>query len=196
MSKRAIALKSSDAPPQPDAGTSFIIVDRNGSAVACSLTMNGLFGAGRVAGGLGFVLARPSPPPGRGPGGPAVMLLVNETNNIFYFGGAASGGIAAAASLAGVGAYTILGRDEEDLVTALTVKRVHNSGFPDLTYYEQGLDGALVQDLTRRGHRLSPMPSSGLVNAVYCPAGIPHKKVLDCSIRNDPRGYGLAYGAE
>ncbi len=183
-------------PPRAVPGTSFIVVDREGSAVACSLTMNGLFGAGRVAGGMGIVLAQPAPPPGTGPGGRAVMLLVNETQNTFYFGAAASGGIAPAGSLAGVAAYAIMGRDEENLVTALSTKRVLNSGFPDTTYYEQGLDGAIVQDLTRRGHSLSPAASLGLVNAVFCPAGIPHKKNLDCSVRNDPRGFGLFYSAE
>jgi len=186
----------SAAPPRAVPGTSFIIVDREGSAVVCSLTMNGLFGAGRVAGGMGIVLAQPPPPPGTGPGGPAIMLLVNETQNTFYFGAAASGGIAPAGSLAGVGAYAIMGRDEEDLVTALSTRRVHNSGFPDTTYYEQGLDGALVQDLTRRGHSLNPAASLGLVNAVFCPSGIPHKENLSCSIRNDPRGFGLFYSSE
>jgi len=183
-------------PPKPVPGTSFIIVDREGSAVVCSLTMNGLFGAARVAGGMGIVLAKPAPAPGTGPGGPAVMMLVNETQNTFYFGAGASGGIAPAVSLAGLGANTIMGRDEEDLVTALSTRRVLNSGFPDTTYYERGLDKTLVQDLTRRGHRLSPVASLGLVNAVFCPAGIPHKKNLSCSVRNDPRGFGLFYSAE
>lgn len=183
-------------PPKPVPGTSFIIVDREGSAVICSLTMNGLFGAGRVARGMGIVLAQPAPAPGTGPGGPALMMLVNETQNTFYFGAGASGGIAPAASLAGVSANAIMGRDEEDLVTALSTRRVLNSGFPDTTYYEQGLDKTLVQGLSGRGHRLSPAASMGLVNAVFCPAGIPHKENLSCTVRNDPRGFGLFYSAE
>ena len=37
--------------------TSFAVVDRRGMAVACGLTMNGLFGAGKIAPGTGIVLA-------------------------------------------------------------------------------------------------------------------------------------------
>ena len=43
-------------PPLP-ASTSFVVVDRKGGAVACALTMNNLFGTGRVAPGTGIVLA-------------------------------------------------------------------------------------------------------------------------------------------
>jgi len=48
------------------ASTSFTIVDRNGGAVACALTMDNLFGTGRIAGRTGIVLgASPKrfPPP-------------------------------------------------------------------------------------------------------------------------------------
>lgn len=38
------------------ASTSFTVVDRNGGAVACALTMDNLFGTGRVAGDTGIVL--------------------------------------------------------------------------------------------------------------------------------------------
>ncbi|WP_239478706.1 gamma-glutamyltransferase [Lichenicola cladoniae] len=39
------------------ASTSFTVVDRNGGAVACALTMDNLFGTGRIAGDTGIVLA-------------------------------------------------------------------------------------------------------------------------------------------
>lgn len=39
------------------ASTAFTVVDRNGGAVACALTMDNLFGTGRVAGQTGIVLA-------------------------------------------------------------------------------------------------------------------------------------------
>ncbi len=39
------------------ASTSFATLDRNGDAVACALTMNNLFGTGRIAPGTGIVLA-------------------------------------------------------------------------------------------------------------------------------------------
>ena len=43
-------------PPLP-ASTSFAVFDRNGGAVACALTMDNLFGTGRIAGRTGIVLA-------------------------------------------------------------------------------------------------------------------------------------------
>ncbi len=42
--------------PALPASTSFVVVDRTGGAVACALTMENLFGTGRVAPGLGIVL--------------------------------------------------------------------------------------------------------------------------------------------
>jgi len=43
--------------PALPASTSFVVVDRKGEAVACALTMDNLFGTGRIAPGTGIVLA-------------------------------------------------------------------------------------------------------------------------------------------
>ncbi|WP_271801868.1 gamma-glutamyltransferase [Commensalibacter communis] len=43
--------------PSLPASTSFTVVDRNGEAVSCALTMNNLFGTGRIAGTTGIVMA-------------------------------------------------------------------------------------------------------------------------------------------
>jgi gamma-glutamyltranspeptidase/glutathione hydrolase len=42
--------------PALPASTSFVVVDRHGGAVACALTMDNLFGTGRIAPGTGIVL--------------------------------------------------------------------------------------------------------------------------------------------
>ena len=49
-------LPASELPALP-ASTSFIAVDHNGNAVACALTMNNLFGTGRVMPGVGMLQA-------------------------------------------------------------------------------------------------------------------------------------------
>jgi gamma-glutamyltranspeptidase/glutathione hydrolase len=49
-------LHEAPLPPLP-ASTSFVTLDKDGNAVACSLSMDNLFGTGRVLPGLGFLLA-------------------------------------------------------------------------------------------------------------------------------------------
>ena len=198
--ERHVSFGNSKAPPGGNpvssTGTGFVIVDREGSAVACSLTLNNLFGAGKVAQGMGILLGALPGPLGRGPDSLAAMLLINNVHNIFYLGLASSGGAVALSVLAGVATRTLMGRKEETLEMALAAKRLYNSGNPDLTYYEQGMDTSIIDDLSKRGHRLSPVPALGKVNGVFCSTGVPSEKDLSCSMRPDPRGFGLAAGAE
>lgn len=56
-----MALLAADLPtaelPSLPASTSFMTVDRDGNAVACALTMDNLFGTGRIVPGVGFLQA-------------------------------------------------------------------------------------------------------------------------------------------
>jgi gamma-glutamyltranspeptidase/glutathione hydrolase len=52
----ATDLQQANFPPLP-ASTSYLTMDQNGNAVACSLSMDNLFGTGRIVPGLGFLLA-------------------------------------------------------------------------------------------------------------------------------------------
>jgi gamma-glutamyltranspeptidase/glutathione hydrolase len=52
--------------PALPASTGFTVLDRKGDAVSCALTMNNLFGTGRIAAGSGILLAASpaaKPPP-------------------------------------------------------------------------------------------------------------------------------------
>lgn len=49
--------KGNGALPALPASTSFSVVDRNGEAVSCALTMNNLFGTGRISGTTGIIMA-------------------------------------------------------------------------------------------------------------------------------------------
>jgi gamma-glutamyltranspeptidase/glutathione hydrolase len=52
----AAAPSGGTLPPMP-ASTAFTVLDRNGNAVTCALTMDNLFGTGRIAPGTGILLA-------------------------------------------------------------------------------------------------------------------------------------------
>jgi gamma-glutamyltranspeptidase/glutathione hydrolase len=53
----AARARGTTALPNLPASTSFVVVDRKGGAVACALTMDNLFGTGRIAPGTGILLA-------------------------------------------------------------------------------------------------------------------------------------------
>lgn len=171
------------------AATSFVTVDADGQAVACALTMNNLFGTGRVAPDTGILLAAV---PGRKDNGSTSlgpMMATSDDGKDFFFAAAASGGVAAPTALMNVAVRTLI--SEHPLGEAMAAKRLHHGGLPDLVYYEQGLDAGAVKSLTDRGHTVAPTTTLGVVNAVSCPDSLPDKPDT-CSIKADPRGYGLA----
>ena len=175
------------------AATSFVVLDRQGSAVACALTMNNLFGNGRVAPGTGIVMAMPPGQGGRGPISLGPMMVINEHVNEFYFAAAATGGVAAPTALLGVAAAALVGK--EPLEDAMQAPRLHHGGAPDLVYFEQGYDRDRLGALTGRGHRVGATNALGRVNAAYCSGALPPKPET-CTVRTDPRGLGLAVSAD
>ena len=175
------------------AATGFVVIDRDGSAVACSLSMNNLFGTGRIAPGTGIFLAMPPGLRGGGPISLGPMVVVNDFVNAFYFAAVASGGAAAPTALTQVALATLVGG--KPLEEAMNAKRLHHGGLPDLVYYEQGFDVAGLRALTERNHHIAATSVLGRVNAGYCPKGLP-PNARTCAIRTDPRGFGLATSAE
>jgi gamma-glutamyltranspeptidase / glutathione hydrolase len=88
--------------PALGASTGFVVLDRNGMAVSCALTMNNLFGTGRIAAGTGILLAASpaaTPPPLLAPG-----IVFNRNLAAFRAEAASSGqagaGLAEAVALA------------------------------------------------------------------------------------------------
>jgi len=170
-------------------GTSFVVVDQIGNAVACSLTMNNLFGTGRAAPGTGVVLATVPGKGGRGATSLGPVIVANPFTKNLYWAGAASGGVAAPTALVNVAAQSILA--ERSIGNAMAAKRVHHGGQPDTTYYEIGMPAEVVEGLTKRGHQLAGAPAIGRVNAMSCFNGLP-RAPDSCEIATDPRGFGLA----
>jgi gamma-glutamyltranspeptidase/glutathione hydrolase len=90
-------LPAASLPPLP-ASTSFITVDHNGNAVACALTMDNLFGTGRVLPDSGLLLAASPatlPPPLL-----AAAIVWNEPTHAFRAAVAGSGQGAAGTAVA------------------------------------------------------------------------------------------------
>ena len=186
-----LGLMVAGGPENPSAAT-FVAADRDGSAAACAVTMNSLFGTGRVAEGTGIVLAALPGQGGRGANSLGPMLMINENVNEFYFAAAASGGVVAPSAMADVAARVLL--RQEPLEEALAAKRVFGSGDPDAVFAERGLDPSVMQALGQKGHRVAATPSLGKVNVISCSGGIPSEEE-SCSVATDPRGFGLAASA-
>ena len=134
------------------ASTSFAALDRNGMAVTCALSMNNLFGTGRIAPGTGILLAA-SPSPATAP------LL--------------AGSIAYNANVRGFrAAVASSGQDASPLATAIAMNNAL-----------RGLQAMPAQ-----------VPEPGRANAISCYRYLPGAEGA-CSWATDPRGAGLALGA-
>ncbi len=179
--------------PENPAAATFIAFDRKGSAAACAVTLNSLFGTGRIAPGTGIVLAAAPGPGGRGFTALGPMLIVNDIVGEFFFAGASSGGVAAPAALAQVAVRVMAG--EDTLAAAVRAGRVLGGVEPGRIYHEHGFGGVAEEALAARGYRLAATPELGRVNAGACRGGIPPRPQT-CEVATDPRGFGLALGGE
>ncbi len=108
-----LAKAHAPAADQP-AGASLVAVDQDGDAVACAITLNGVFGTGHIVPGFGSYLAAAQPDPGAGLG---PMIAINPNSNEFRFAAASSGGVAGAKMIVRTALATI--KDESPLPTAV-----------------------------------------------------------------------------
>ncbi len=185
------AVTIGDVPLENPSAASFVAVDRDGSAAACSVTLNSAFGTGRIAPGTGIVLAAAPGPGGRGASALGPMLIVNENVRDARFAGAASGGVAAPAALAGVAARVFEGG--QPLASAIAAPRALSTGAGGLVYGEPG--DRVLAAVRGRGVRFAETPSLGRVAAVACPGGA-RGSPESCAAAIDPRGHGLAVAAD
>lgn len=172
---------------EPLAGTAFVIGDRYGNAIGCSLTNNGLFGSARMAPTSGILLA--APPPDNLVVSPVAALVTSIGTERGRLAVAASGGAAGATALARL--VVDLVEREMTLAEAMREVRVHHNGLPDVAFVEDRLDNGTQQGLLELGHSLQRVPGLGEVQAWYCPEGILQVPEL-CSVETDPRGFGLS----
>ena len=173
------------------AATSFVTVDQSGLAIACTVTMNNLFGTGRVVSDTGILLAAAPAVSGNATTSLAPMVLVNHNTSQIFFAGAATGGAAAPSALASVMRAALL--EEMTLGDAVSAPRLHHGGAPDGVLIEPGFSTTQRQGLEKRQHRLKEFPEIGRVNAIHCPGGLPRSPET-CTFETDRRGFGLATG--
>ena len=177
------------AAPENPWASGFVTADADGNAVACNVTMNNLFGAGRMAPGTGILLA--PAPNDRGAGYRALgpVLVANKATGEFFFAGAASGGETAASALAQV--FVRVADAKQSLADAEAAPRFHHNGSPDIVYTESIDRSQSDSSLTQRGHQIQQIDSIGRVNAIWCPKSL-QRDSSTCSAVADPRAYGLA----
>jgi gamma-glutamyltranspeptidase / glutathione hydrolase len=175
--------------PENPWAAGFVTADADGNAVACNVTMNNLFGAGRMAPGTGILLA--PAPNDRGAGYRALgpVLMANKSTGEFFFAGAASGGETAASALAQV--FVRTADAEQPLADAVAAPRFHHNGAPDVVFTEAIIGPEDSGSLTQRGHQTEAIDIIGRVNAIWCPKSI-QRDSTSCSAASDPRAFGLA----
>lgn len=170
------------------AAAGFVAVDQFENAVACTFTMNRLFGAGRMAEGTGILLAAPPRSPDDGTTALNAVIVANPDSRRFRLAATAAGGPAGTTALARLLLDTLAG--EQPLAEAVAAPRLHHGGDPDRLLVEGSLPAGLRQGLAERGYRLDDGGPIGSVNAAYCPLGAYQNET--CQVVSDPRGSGMA----
>ena len=176
----------------PELGTtSFVAADREGSAVACTLTMGRELGAGKLDPVTGIVLVPPLT--GDDLAFLTAILVVDEEVTEVVLAISASGNAAAPAATG----HALIGLSVEDLDIREQLDRpkILHVGQPDATLVEPGVDKSVVDSLRARDHTLKEAPLLGRVNAIYCPKGISNGQG-NCQFISDRRSFGLALGED
>lgn len=178
--------------PETPAAVSFAVMDTFGGAAACTLTLNNIFGTGRMIPGYGSMLAAAPDDRGRTytPLGPA--LLTSEYHNHAYMASAGTGGVTAPTAMINVIARAATG--PLTLRDAMKEPRVHYAGTPDKVFVEAEMPAERIEALKKKGHSVALTKSIGVVTAVYCPSGVPNERGVVCTSASDPRGHGIALG--
>jgi len=169
--------------------TGFVVVDRTGMTVACTLTLGGPLGVGRMLKEYGFY---PGRVPGRGGSWMTPVVVASEVTSQLYYASAGtdgSSGVAATLSvLAGVSS------DATGLEAIVSAPRFFLNPRKDEVIVEPTLNPLA---LAAHGHASRAGLSPSRINVVYCPSGFPvSEEKRRCAITTDSRGDGLSVLAE
>jgi len=197
-SRQATGAPARDLVEAPS-GAGFVVVDREGMAVACELTNYYPFGIGRVAEGTGIIPAAAPTGRGRNPLSLGPVIAIDATSFAFEFAVAAVGGAFAQATTTQLSADVLLrGLRPRD---AIARARVLGVDAPNLAVVESNApdgsqEAAIAEALRISGHEVQRTDWPARANMVHCPFGLPDpgRRAL-CGVANDPRGFGLAVTA-
>jgi gamma-glutamyltranspeptidase/glutathione hydrolase len=187
--------RHSPAAPGPGASsddgrsTGFVVIDRDGGAVACALTAGRMFGVGRVVPSTGVVAAEI--PDAATMWSLAPMLVVNTNVKDTFLAAVGAGDASAPVALNEVVLPVV--RNDTALAAAIEAPRLTYNAAIDATTVESAGD-AVARVLEQRGHRVGRVPALARVEAIYCEGGA-RRNGATCSVATDPRGHGLAVGA-
>ncbi len=168
-----------------DAGTSHLcVVDEEGNVAAITTTVNLLFGARFTAAGIvmndemddfarevglpnafGLVGGAPNlPGPGRRPVSSMSPTIVLSPDGAPLLCAGGAGGSRIITAVEQVALFTLLFGDSPD--EALARRRVHHQSDPATLYVEEGLDPAILAELVARGHAITDLEHSAIVQAI------------------------------
>lgn len=194
--------------PEPDGGntTHYSIIDREGNAVAATLSINYPFGSGFVADGTGVLLNDEMDDFAARPGTPNVYGLVGGEQNTIAPGKRMLSSMTPS-FLDDGDRFAILGTPGGSRIISMVLlatlefaegagpnaivarKRIHHQFLPDRIEFEPGaLSGDEAVSLRRYGHALQPLERPyGDMHAVVW-----DRRIQRISAASDPRGEGAA----
>ena len=170
----------------PGQSAHLVALSNDRMAVACTLTMNGAFGSGRIAGDTGVIIARP--PASGEPLVAGLTMLVNEPKMQFLYGGAADSTAALMLPMMEI----LLG--ESAVGPAMSAPRAEVRSVDGAVIVETAAPDDTVAALRQRGQPVRRVPEIGRAAVIFCLWDRASSSY--CSAAADPRGDGLAYSVE
>lgn len=213
-----------DSPPHKESEdtTHLSVVDRDGNAVAMTVTINSYFGSKRMAGGTGFFLnnemddftAKPGAPnmfglvqgaqnaiaPGKRPLSSMNPTIVSHDGKPFLVLGSPGGSRIITITLQGILNVIDHGMNISEAVNA---PRIHHQWLPDVIYLEpRAFTRDTAEKLEAMGHELKTRRPWGAMEAIMIvpedgvplPSSAPSDGGLDDSSKSDYRAPGMIYG--
>jgi gamma-glutamyltranspeptidase/glutathione hydrolase len=199
------ALPGPDTTPAQGANTThFSVIDRDGNRVAGTITLNGLFGSGRMLAHSGLLLnnemddfsVKPGQPnlyglvgaeanaiaPGKRPLSSTTPAFIDAGNRLMIVGTPGGSQIIGMVLLA-----TLDFVDGHSAAEIVTAPRIHHQYLPDVVHYESdALSPAERAELESRGHKLVPGEHWGNMQVI-----IWNRNNGTLEAAADPRGDGI-----